>query len=295
MAFKNMFGIGGFSTILVPYLLCLASLHPAAGHAETVRVATASNFISPMREIADQFEKNTGHTIKLSFGSSGKLYSQIQRGAPFDVFFSADQATIDKLAADNRIVPKSRFTYAEGKLVLIGHHLPATQSPLDFLRSGKPNRLALANPRFAPYGVAAVETLNSLALENSTAEKWVMGESVGQTMQFIHSGNVQLGFVALSQVITHTNADITDITRCFAVRSAAEPSITSSRGCVFQISKPSGQVWVLPQDLYRPISQDAALLTTGAANKAAQSFLRFFRSPEARRVVERHGYGLAAN
>lgn len=242
---------------LIAFLLALL---PMLSQAEDVSVAVASNFTAPMQKIAVAFEQQNGHRAALAFGSSGKLYAQIHNGAPFQVFLSADQTKPAVLEQDGLAVADSRFTYALGTLVLLAAN-HSEQSPETQLRNGNYQKLALANPRLAPYGVAALEALEELHLGDSAAPKLVLGENIAQTYQFVSTGNAQLGFVALSQV-----ADNDDM---------------------------SGKYWVVPTELYKPIRQDAVLLKSGADNPAAHSLIEFLRSDAALAIMQRYGYGQA--
>ncbi len=227
--------------------------------AEQVLVAAASNFTAAMNEIAVQFEQETGHTVTLAFGSSGKFFAQIQNGAPFHVFFSADQAKPKALEDAGLIVPESRFTYAKGGLVLWSLKADLIDAKASVLKQGNFNKLALANPRLAPYGAAAVEVLDQLGLHKATRAQWVQGENISQTFQFIASGNADLGFVALSQVMV--------------------------KGVINQ-----GSYWIVPSQLYQPIRQDAVLLQKGKSNAAAKALLDFVKESKARSIIESYGY-----
>lgn len=224
-----------------------------------VLVAVASNFTAPAQAIAAAFEQQTGQRVRLAFGASGKLTAQIVQGAPFEIFLSADQAKPELLVAQGQAVAASRFTYAMGKLVL--WTAQDGVDPYQQLTQNYSARLALADPRLAPYGVAAKKTLSSLNLLESTRRQWVMGENISQTWQFVASGNAPLGFVALSQVMENG-----------------------------QIVRGSG--WVVPQAWYQPIHQDAVLLKKGAQNPAAQAFLQYLQQPPAQAIMQRFGYGI---
>ncbi|QQD23507.1 molybdate ABC transporter substrate-binding protein [Venatoribacter cucullus] len=224
-----------------------------------VLVAVASNFTAPAQAIAAAFEQQTGQRVRLAFGASGKLTAQIVQGAPFEIFLSADQAKPELLVAQGQAVAASRFTYAMGKLVL--WTVQDGVEPYQQLTQNYSARLALADPRLAPYGVAAQQTLSSLNLLESTRRQWVMGENISQTWQFVATGNAPLGLVALSQVMENG-----------------------------QIVRGSG--WVVPQALYQPIHQDAVLLKKGAQNPAAQAFLRYLQQPQAQAIMQRFGYGI---
>lgn len=231
---------------------------PAIAQAGEVSVAVAANFTGPAKEIAAAFERETGQHVTLSFGSSGAFLSQIEQGAPFEVFLSADSDRPQKLEADGFAVKGTRFTYAKGALVLWS----ATPGLIDakgaVLKTGAYQHLAIADPAAAPYGQAAVETLNSLGLYATAAPKIVKGASIGQTYGFVKSGAAELGFVALSQVIRQQG----------------------------------GSMWRVPASAYKPILQDAVLLKPGANNPAAKAWLAFLTSPQARRIIMSYGYSV---
>jgi len=223
-------------------------------------VAVAANFHQPFREIATEFEKATGHTVRIVSGASGQFYSQIKNGAPFDVFFSADMERPKLLEDEGLGVKDSRFTYAIGRLVLWSPNADLVKGEAT-LRSRNFNRLAIANPKTAPYGVAAMQTMQKLEQWDSLQPHIVMGESLGQTMGFIESGNAQLGFVALSQVLDSK-------------------------------IKGQGSRWDVPTHLHEPIKQDVILLTKGKDNPAAKALMAFMSSPQAKTIIERYGYEL---
>ncbi len=227
------------------------------GYAEKTSVVVAANFTGPVKEIADLFKAKTGYEAVLSFGSTGQLFAQIEQGAPFEVFLSADTERPKQAVDKGLAVPESRFTYAVGKLALWSRTASLVKGE-ESLRDGKFEKIAFANPEAAPYGTAAVETLKALKLFDKLEAKFVQGVSIAQTFQFIDTGNAELGFVALSQII----------------------------------GKEEGSRWLVPQNLYTPIRQDAVLLKTGANNVAAKAFLEFLKGSEAIAVIERHGYGL---
>lgn len=212
-----------------------------------------------MKQLVADYEKTTGNKVSMSFGSSGKFYAQIMNGAPFQVFFSADQAKPQALERANMIVPNSRFTYAIGALALWSAQPGFIDTQLYTLRQGNFRKIALANPKLAPYGAAAAEVLAKLNLVDATRAKWVQGENIAQTYQFVSTGNAELGFVALSQIMSHGNVD-------------------------------RGSSWVVPAELYQPIKQDAVLLNNGAHSPGAQALLAFIRSEQARSVIESYGY-----
>ena len=246
--------------LLVWCLFVIASTAVTPAFADQVLVAVAANFIPPFREIATEFEKATGHAVRVAAGSSGNFYSQIKNGAPFDVFLSADTERPKLLEDEGLGVKDSRFTYAIGRLVLWSPN-PDLIKGEETLRSRNYKRLAIANPKTAPYGVAAMQAIQKLELWNSLQPHIVMGESLGQTMGFIESGNAQLGFVALSQVL--------------------DPKI-----------KGQGSRWDVPKHLHEPIKQDAILLTKGNDNAAAKALMEFLGSPKSKTIIERYGYEL---
>ena len=227
--------------------------------ADQVHVAVASNFSGAVKALVEQFEYETEHDVVLSFGSSGKILAQIQNGAPFDVFLSADQAKPAALEVTNYAVPDTRFTYAIGALALWSSIPDFLDGSPTKLLSGEFNKIALANPKLAPYGFAATEVLSAMGVTESTQPHWVMGENISQTYQFVASGNVDLGFVALSQVVSYEKVK-------------------------------KGSSWVVPQSLYHPIKQDAVLLTRGRYNLAAKDFMVFLKSPAALETIHSFGY-----
>lgn len=227
---------------------------------EEAQVAVAANFAAPAKLLAERFSRETSHKLSLSVGSTGKFYAQISNGAPFDVFLSADDETPLRLEKEKLTVPGSRFTYAVGKLVLWSPAPNLVDANGDVLRRGAFKRLAIANPKLAPYGAAAQQALEKLGLWTELRGKLVLGENIAQTLQFVASGNVELGLVALSQV---------------------------QEG-----GKPGGSHWRVPQSLYDPIRQDAALLTRGSGNPAARAFLEYLRSGPAREIIRAAGYDL---
>ncbi|TPE51679.1 molybdate ABC transporter substrate-binding protein [Amaricoccus solimangrovi] len=233
------------------FLVCAATV----ARADETRVAVAANFTEPATEIAKLFAEKTGHTAKLSFGPSGQFFAQITQGAPFEVFLSADDARPRKAVEDGLAIPGTEFTYALGTLVLWSREPGLVTGPETLGDMGF-DRLSIADPKSAPYGAAAVETMEKLGLYDSLAPRIVRGQSIAQAFQFVDTGNAELGFVALSQVIRLGG----------------------------------GSRWVVPADLHAPIRQDAVLLRVGASNAAAKAFLDFLRGPEAARVIESYGY-----
>ncbi len=246
-----------FGPLIAVWLLLIT---PAI-FAETILIAVASNFTKPMTEIAAEFEKSTDHSAKLAFGSSGKFVSQLKNGAPFEVFLSADDEKPLKLEQAGLAVPRSRFTYALGTLVLWSAKPGYVDDQGKILATGDFKHLALADPKLAPYGAAAMEVLKGLNLQSKLQPLLVQGENISQAYQFVSTGNAELGFVAFSQVID--NGKIV-----------------------------GGSGWLIPSDLYKPIRQDAILMKTGAENPAALALMDFLKSPAASAIIEKYGYGL---
>ena len=241
------------------FTLCLAGLSMSAVQAAEVHVAVAANFTAPMKRIAEVFEKDTGHKMVLSYGATGKFYAQITNGAPFDVFLSADDETPAKLEKEGFAVAGSRMTYATGRLVLWSAKPGLVDDKASVLMRNDFNRLAIASPKVAPYGVAAVETMTKIGMFPLLQAKLVMGESIGQTFSMISSGNADLGFVAMSQV--------------------------------FEFDKlKSGSAWVVPANLHSPLRQDAVLLARARSNPAALQFLTFLKSGQTRVIMTLFGY-----
>lgn len=224
--------------------------------AEEITVAVSSNFAAPAKAIALGFEAQTGHHIRLVPGSSGRIFAQILHGAPFDVFLSADRSKPAALEAQGMALPDSRFTYAVGSLALWSSQADLITTGAGVLKEGRFDKLALANPRLAPYGIAARQVLQSLGLYDVLSAKFVRGENIAQTYQFVATGNADLGFIARSQL----PADNT------------------------------GSVWIIPENLHQPIRQDAVILKSTGDNKAAIAFMRFLSSDRAKDIIRRHGY-----
>ena len=229
-------------------------------HADEVSVAVAANFAVPLARIGEGYTAATGHTLKVSSGSTGKFYSQIVAGAPFDVLIAADDETPKKLITEGLAVAGTNFTYAIGKLVLWSAQPGYVDDQGVVLGSGKFAHLAIANPKLAPYGLAGTEVLKARGLTDAVALKLVTAESIAQAYQFVATGNAELGFVALSQV--------------------AAPG------------KPvTGSYWLVPPSLYGEIRQDAVLLKTGEKNAAAAALLTYLKSAPAKAVIASYGYG----
>lgn len=242
------------------FVTLIAALFVAAtAYADEVQVAVAANFTAPMKEIAADFEKATGHKAVLAFGSTGKFYAQIKNNAPFEILLAADDETPTKLGKEGAAVAASQFTYAKGKLVLWSAKAAIVDDKGEVLKKGGFDHIALASPKLAPYGAAAVEAMKALGLHDALAPKFVTAENIGQTYQFVKSGNALLGFVALSQV-TKDN----------------------------QITE--GSAWVVPANLYTPIKQDAIVLEKGKGKPAAEALMKYLQSDVAIKVIRSYGY-----
>jgi molybdate transport system substrate-binding protein len=241
-------------------LLALAALAGTL-HAAEAQVAVAANFAEPIKAIAAVLEKTTGHTLKISVGATGGLYAQIRNGAPFDVLLSADTKTPAQLESDGLAQPGSRFTYATGKLVLWSADPARVDAKGAVLKGERFRKLAIANPKTAPYGAAAVEAMNQLGLSAALTPRLVQGESIGQTYNFVHTGNAEIGFVAMSQVLEGGRLK-------------------------------SGSMWVVPQNLYAPIRQDAVLLKRAANNEAARALMRLLKGPNIKDLIRSYGYDI---
>jgi molybdate transport system substrate-binding protein len=255
-------------------VLCLAGICAAAAQAGEVHVAVAANFAAPMARIAESFTAATGHVVKLSSGATGKFYSQIVAGAPFELLLAADDTTPGRLAKEGHAVGSSRFTYATGRLVLWSATPGFVDAQGAVLASGRFAHLAIASPKVAPYGRAAMEVLRARGLADRLAPKLVTGESIAQAFKFVATGNAELGFVALSQVI------------------AAGPAPKAPDGATSVPDKPAvGSWWRVPESLHAPILQEAVLLKAGEHNPAAVALLAYLKSTPALKVIRAFGYG----
>lgn len=249
---------------LLSLFLAVSTLSIVASPARAgeVLVAVAANFAEVIEELKPAFEKATGNKLEATTGSTGKLYAQIKAGAPFQVLLSADAKTPERLEAEKAAVAGTRFTYAVGKLTLWSSDPNRIGTDgVAALKAESLRHVAIANPELAPYGVAAREALQALGLWEPLKAKLVMGQNIGQTHSMTATGNAQLGFVALSAVLSPR-------------------------------AKNKGSRWDLPQKLFKPIKQDAILLNAGRDNVAASAFLAFLKSPAAHTVIERYGYGV---
>ena len=228
--------------------------------ADEIHVAVAANFTAPSKDLAPIFEKQTGHKVILSFGSTGMFYGQIKNGATYDILLAADAKTPKKAVAEGYGIGSSVFTYAVGKLVFWSADAGKIKNGQQLLAKADFNKCAVANPKLAPYGLAAYETLKHAKAFDKVSPKFVEGDNIGKTYQYVKTGNADVGFVALSQVYK-------------------DGKLTSGSG------------WIVPQDYYGKIAQDAVLLKNGKSLAAANQFLQFLKGPEAARVKIAYGYG----
>lgn len=245
--------------ILSPFFLVAGLVSAGLSHAAEVSVAVAANFTAPMQKIAAAFEQKTGHKAVLSFGSTGKFYAQIKNGAPFQVLLAADAEIPAQLDKEGLTVSGSRFTYAIGRLVLWSMQAGLVDAKGDVLRQGGFDRLAIADPKLAPYGAAAVQSLTGLGLLPALKKRLVQGENIAQTYQFVATGNAALGFVALSQVRSEGRAA-------------------------------PGSAWIVPARLHSAIRQDAVVLAPGKNNPAAAALVGFLQTEQARALIRSFGY-----
>lgn len=252
MSFHTSFQLKFLS--LLTLLLCAF-----ATQAQTVRLAVAANFTDVSRELVPRFERQSGHSVKVSFGSTGKLYAQVVNGAPFDILLAADVARPQRLVKEGLAVATSRFTYARGRLVLWSADLNAFADGKAYLQQGSFRKLAVANPQTAPYGLAAQQVLQQLGLWENLQPKLVFGDSIAQTFQFAATTNAEAGVVAASQ-------------------AKAWPQ--------------GGSQWLIPEELHQPIAQQAVLLKRGEGNPAALVFLEYLRGEEAKGVIRDFGYAV---
>ncbi|MBA1195793.1 molybdate ABC transporter substrate-binding protein [Pseudomonas plecoglossicida] len=227
--------------------------------ADEVQVAVAANFTAPIQAIAKDFEKDTGHKLVASFGATGQFYAQINNGAPFEVFLAADDSTPSKLEQEKQTVEGSRFTYAIGTLALWSAKPGYVDAQGEVLKKNDYKHLSIANPKTAPYGLAATQVLAKLNLTEATKGKLVEGQNITQAFQFVSTGNAELGFVALSQIYKDGKVE-------------------------------NGSAWIVPSSLHDPIRQDAVILNKGKDNPAAKAFIDYLRGPKATAVIKSYGY-----
>lgn len=240
-------------------LVCLVGLFAAPVHADEIQVAVAANFAAPMQKIAREFERDSGHKALLAFGATGKFFAQIVNGAPFDVFLSADDETPARLAKAGHALDGSRFTYAIGRLALWSARPDKVDGQGELLKNGDFRHLALANPKTAPYGAAAIEVMQKLGVLAALQGKFVHGESVAQTYQFVVSGNAETGFVALSQIWKDGRIS-------------------------------AGSAWIVPPTMHAALRQDAVLLSRGRDKAAASALLAYLQGEKAGAIIKSFGY-----
>ena len=242
-------------------VIAFAAMGAASAMADDVQVAVAANFTAPIQAIAPEFEKDTGHKLVASFGATGQFYAQINNGAPFEVFLSADDTTPAKLEQEGATVKGSRFTYATGTLALWSAKPGFVDDKGEVLKGQSYQHLSIANPKAAPYGLAATQALGKLGLTDATRARLVEGQSITQAYQFVSSGNAELGFVALSQIFK-------------------DGKLTS------------GSAWIVPADLHDPIRQDAVILNKGKDSAAAKALVEYLKGPKAAEIIKSYGYQL---
>jgi molybdate transport system substrate-binding protein len=245
-------------TLLMAVALLAA---PLSVFADELKVAVAANFLKTIETLSQNFEKQTGNVVKVSGGATGNFYAQISNGAPFDIFFSADVKTAKKLEDEDKTKAGSRFTYAQGRLALWGKTMPTGVEAADVLRQAEFNHLAIANPKTAPYGAAAEQVLAKLDVLEKVRPKIVTANDIGQTYQFVATGNAELGFVAYSY-------------------------------CVDPKRVNEGSFWLVPLSYHDPLDQDVVILKKAENNATAQAFMDYVRSPEAKKLIEASGYSV---
>ncbi|WP_095143519.1 molybdate ABC transporter substrate-binding protein [Pseudomonas sp. Irchel s3b6] len=251
--------VSGFAPVCLASLLAVFTLNSA--QANEVQVAVAANFTAPIQAIAADFEKDTGHKLVAAYGATGQFYTQIKNGAPFEVFLSADDSTPQKLEQEGDIVDGSRFTYAIGTLALWSAKDGYVDAKGNVLTSNQYQHLSIANPKAAPYGLAATQVLARLGLTDKVKNKIVEGQSITQAFQFVSTGNAEVGFVALSQI--YKDGKVT-----------------------------AGSAWIVPADMHDPIKQDAVILNKGKDNPAAKALVDYLKGPKAAAVIKSYGYQL---
>jgi molybdate transport system substrate-binding protein len=251
-------------SLLVIFSVCcfIISGTVSIAWAGEIQAAVASNFYSPFKKIARQFEKETGHKVQIISGSTGKLYAQIMHGAPFELFLAADQRRPKLLEKNGNAVSGTRFAYALGKITLWSANPNAiSEDGESTLKAKNFTHIAIANPKTAPYGKAALQTMQKLGLWNEVRPLIVQGENIGQTFQFVASQNAQLGFVALSQILDPKN-------------------------------KFEGKRWDVPEKFYDPLKQDIVILKKGKSNPSAKALWKYLQSNAAKLIIKKYGYGL---
>jgi len=227
--------------------------------AAEIKVAVASNFVNVLKEIAVEFQKDTGHQLAITPGATGKFYAQISNGAPFDVFLSADDETPRKLVQEGKAISSSQFTYAIGRLALWSPNPEMVDKNADILKTDKFKFIAIANAKVAPYGQAAVQTMQKLGVLTKIEPRIVQGESIAQTYQFVSTGNAQLGFVALSQILENGKIK-------------------------------TGSAWIVPEEMHEQLKQDAVVLQSCKHMSACQALMEYLKSEKAKKMMASYGY-----
>jgi len=239
-------------------LVCFICLHSGCLYADEISIAVASNFTYALQNLAADFKLSTGHKLRISSASSGKLFAQIIHGAPYDIFLSADEKRADLLIKKLKASNDSAHVYALGKLVLLSH-IEDAENCMNVLNSTQLNRLAIANPKIAPYGMAAEQVLQKLGLWQPLQSRIVMGENIAQTFQFVFTKNAQAGFVARSMLTMGREID-------------------------------AACIWDVPAGMYSPIKQKMVLLNKARDKESAQAFLRYMKSAQAKEIIKAAGY-----
>jgi len=245
--------------ILLSLILLLGVNASMVVHAEETSIAVSANFSAPIQKLALAFHEETGHEVKVSLGSTGKFYAQIQNGAPFDILLAADQETPQRLENEKLGLENTRFTYATGVLALWSRGEGFIDSKGEILQKSTYRHLAIADPKLAPYGLAAIQVITKLGLLDKVKYKLVQGENINQTFQFVATGNAEMGFVALSQIFLDSKIK-------------------------------EGSAWIVPVGLYQPLHQDAILLIPGKDNSAAKAFLLYLKTEKAKKIMRQYGY-----
>ncbi|MGX1175650.1 molybdate ABC transporter substrate-binding protein [Pseudomonas sp. R151218B TE3479] len=243
-----------FAPLLLTTLFTVGTVQAAE-----VQVAVAANFTAPIQAIAADFEKDTGHKLVTAYGATGQFYTQIKNGAPFEVFLAADDTTPARLESEGDTVKGSRFTYAVGTLALWSAKAGHVDNQGQVLKRNDFQHLSIANPKTAPYGLAATQVLDKLSLTDQVKSKLVEGQNITQAYQFVSTGNAELGFVALSQI--YKDGKVT-----------------------------SGSAWIVPAELHDPIKQDAVILSKGRDNPAAVALVDYLKGPKAAAIIQAYGY-----
>ena len=244
---------------LISLFMCSVFLMAANAQAAEIKVAVASNFANVLKEIAIEFQKDTGHQLAITPGATGKFYAQISNGAPFDVFLSADDETPRKLAQEGKAIASSQFTYAIGRLALWSPNLEMIDKNADILKTDKFKFIAIANAKVAPYGQAAVQTMQKLGVLTKIEPRVVQGESISQTYQFVSTGNAQLGFVAMSQIVENGKIKM-------------------------------GSAWIVPEEMHEQLKQDAVVLQSCKHMSACQALIEYLKSEKAKKLMASYGY-----